>query len=140
MIARSFYDLIIYSLRTPRPATRVSRALRTQSVTRVSPRVSPVSDGVSGGVLKALGDTQVSTKCPKRVPGVSKKCPGHSGDTLRTLFGHSGGRGRKPPETRRRAFSQTHPVCGDTLGDTLRTLRARRARESHVAGRGVRKA
>ena len=42
--------------------------------------------------------------CPESVPGVSKRCPGHSGDTLGTLFGHSGARGPKGP--------------GDTPSDT----------------------
>ena len=64
------------ALQRPRPATGVSR-------------------GVSGA-LRAPG-SRVSTKCPENVPGVSKTCPGHSGDTLGTLFGHSGARGPKSP-------------------------------------------
>ena len=80
-------------LRAPRPATGVSRA---RSVPGVSPRVSPktgcvresVRQGVSGA-LQAPG-SGVSKKFPESVPGVSKRCPGHSGDTLGTLFGHSG--------------------------------------------------
>ena len=76
--------------------------------------------GVSGA-LRAPG-SGVSKKCPESVPGVSKRCPGHSVDTLGTLFGHSGARGPKGPR--------------DTPKDTLGTLRARRARETPVAGRG----
>ena len=69
--------------------------------------------GVSGA-LRAPG-SGVSKKCPESVPGVSKRCSGHSGDTLGTLFGHSGARGPR---------------------DTPGTLRARRARKTPVAGRG----
>ena len=64
----------------------------------------------------------VSKKSPESVPGVSKRCPGHSGDTLGTLFGHSGAWGPKSPR--------------DTPKDTPGTLRARKARETPVAGRG----
>ena len=45
-----------------------------------------VPRGVSG-VLRAPG-SRVSQKCPESVPGASKRCPEHSGDTLRTLSGH----------------------------------------------------
>ena len=65
-------------------------------------------------------------ECPESVPRVSPECPGHLFDTPGTLsghfFGHSGGRGPKAPR--------------DTPRDTPRTLRARRARETPVAGRG----
>ena len=61
---------------------------------------------------------KVSRECPWSV----KRCPGHSGDTLGALFRHSGARGPKGPR--------------DTPRDTPGTLRARRARETPVAGRG----
>ena len=125
-------------LRSRRPATGVCRALRARSVPGVSPRVSPKMGGVRGsvrrgvpGALRAPG-SGVSKKCPKSVPGVSKRCPGHSGHTL---FGHSGARGPKgpgdtpsdtPPDTPHfRGHSQAHSG----------TLRTRRARETPVAGR-----
>ena len=69
-----------------------------------------------------LWHSRVSKKCPESVPRVSKRCPGHFGDTLGTLFGHSGARGPKG--------------TGDTPRDTPGTLRARRARETPVAGWG----
>ena len=56
------------------------------------------------------------------VPGVFGTPFWHSGDTLGTLFGHSGAQGPKGPR--------------NTLRDTPGTLRARRARETTVAGRG----
>ena len=90
-------------LRTPRPATGVSRALRARSVPGVSPRVSPKTGGVRGsvrrGVFGALWapGSGVSKKCPESVRGVSKRCLGRSGDTLGTLFGHSGAWGPKGP-------------------------------------------
>ena len=61
-------------------------------------------------------------ECPKSVSGT---CFRHFGGTLATLFGHSGARGLKGPR--------------DTSRDAFGTLRARRARETLVAGRGVRK-
>ena len=79
-----------------------------------------VPRGVSGA-LRAPG-SGVSKKCPESVPGVSGTPFRHSGDTLGTLSGHSGARGPKGPR--------------DTPRDTLGTLRARRARETPVAGRG----
>ena len=79
-----------------------------------------VPRGVSGA-LRAPG-SGVSKKCPESVLGVSKRCPGHSGDTLGTLFGHSGAQGAKGPR--------------DTPRDTPGTLRAWRAWETPVAGRG----
>ena len=57
---------------------------------------------------------------------------GHSGDTLGTLLGLSGARGPKGPgDTPSDTPSDTPPFSGDTQG----TLRARRARETPVAGR-----
>ena len=77
-------------LRTPRPATGVSRALRARSVPGVSPKTRGVQGSVRRGVSGALRapGSGVSKKCPESVPGVSKRCPGHSGETLGTLFGH----------------------------------------------------
>ena len=102
----------------------------------MSPRVSPKNGGClrecPTGCLRAPG-SGVSKKCPESVPGVSKRCPGHSGNTLGTPFGHSGARTPKGPG--RRTLPRTPPVFGDTLGDTPGTLRARRARETPVAGR-----
>ena len=78
------------------------------------------------GALRAPGSgvskKKVSRECPRSV-----RCHlfAHSGDTLGTLFGHSGARGPKGPK--------------NTPRDTLGTLRARRDRETPVAGRGVRK-
>ena len=106
-------------LGTRRPGTGVCRALRARSVSGVSPRMSPgrgcprKTGGVRGsvrrgvcGALRAPG-SGVSEKCPDSVLGVSKRCPGHSGDTLGTLFGHSGA--RCPDGSRR------HPPFSGTL-------------------------
>ena len=46
---------------------------------------------------------------------------------------------RRAPGTLRRTLPRTSPIFGDTLGDTPGTLRARRARETPVAGRRDRK-
>ena len=98
-------------LQRPRPATGLGKC------------PGSVPRGVSGA-LQTPG-SGVSKKYPESVPGVSKRCPGHSGDTLGTLFGHCGGRGPKGPR--------------DTPRDTPGTLRARRARETPVAGREARR-
>ena len=45
----------------------------------------------------------------------------------------------RAPGTPRRTLPRTPPIFGDTLGDTPGTLRARRARETPVAGRRDRK-
>ena len=66
---------------------------------------------------------------PKSVPRVSPECPGHLFDTP----GHS----RDTFWTHPVGHSLGHPRFSGTLSGTLR---ARRARESPVAGRGVRKA
>ena len=75
--------------------------------------------GPSGPGLRSV--QKVSRECPRSVKKVSRTLR----DTLGTLFGHSG----------RRTFPRTPPIFGDTLGDTPGTLRARRARETPVAGR-----
>ena len=112
-----FYGLL---LRPPWPATGVSRALRARSVSRSVPENRGVSESVPrsvSGALRAPG-SGVSKKCPESVPGVSKRCLRHSGDTLGTLFGHSGTRGPKGPgDTPWDTLGDT-PVFGDTLGDT----------------------
>ena len=76
-----------------------------------------MSGEVSRGALRAPG-SRVSKRCPESVPGVSKRCAGHSGDTLGTPFGHSGARGGPrdtPPDT----HSDTS-IFGDTPSDTPR--------------------
>ena len=93
--------------------------------------------GVSGA-LRAPG-SGVSKKCPESVPGVS----GTPFWPFLTLSGHfldtPEPGARRAPETPRRTLPRTPPVFGDTLGDTPGTLRARRARETPVAGRRNRK-
>ena len=55
---------------------------------------------------------------------MSKRCPGHSRDTLGTLFGHCGARGSKGPK--------------DTLKGTTGTLWARRSGpKDSLAGGGL---
>ena len=61
----------------------------------------------------------------------SEKVSRHSGDTLRTLLGHSRARGPKGPGDTPWDTQSDTPVFGDALGDT----RARRARETPVVGR-----
>ena len=104
-------------LRSRRPATGVSRALRARVFWGVSPRVSPktgVSDGVSHGALRVPG-SGVSNKSPESVSGVSKRCSRHSGDTLGTLFRHSGAWGPKGPRTLR----GTPPFSGHSRGHSM---------------------
>ena len=75
---------------------------------RECPRKWGVSEGVSDGGcprpkgpgLRSVQNFKVSRECPRSV----KKVSGHSGDTLGTLFGHSGARSPKGP--------------GDTPSDT----------------------
>ena len=68
------------------------------------------------GCLRGLSrpGSGVPKKCPESVPGVSKRCPGHSWETLGTLFGHSRARGPTSPGD---TPSDT-PSNTDTLGDT----------------------
>ena len=97
----------------------------------VSQAVSPNS-GVFEGV--SYGSFQ---ECPKSVPGVSKRCPRHSGHCLDTPEPSA----RRAPETPRHGGTLPRtPLFSGTLSGTLPgTLWARRARESPAAGRGVRK-
>ena len=98
----------LLGLRSRRPATGVSRALRARSVPEVSPRVSPKMGGVRGSVRRG------------------------SRDTFWTLWspGPEGPRGHPV------GHSLGHPPFSGTLSwDTPGTLRARRARETPVAGR-----
>ena len=93
-----FFPLVLkaFQLQPPRPAKGVSRALRARSVPRVSPRVSPkrgcpreCPKGCPRALLISPGlrsVQKVSQECPR---SVKLRCPGHSGDTLGTLFGHS---------------------------------------------------
>ena len=86
----------------------------------VSPGVSPktgVSPGVSHGVSPGPFGPRAS-ECPKSVPRVSGTPFRHSGDTLGTLFGHSGARGPKGPGDTPWDTPGDTPVFGDTLGDT----------------------
>ena len=69
----------------------------------------------------------VSKKCPESVTGVSKRCPGHSGNTLGTLLGHF----LDTPEPGARRAPET------PRGTLPRVSRARRVRETPVAGRGT---
>ena len=125
------------ALRTPRPATGVSRALQARSVPGVSPRVSPKTGGVRGsvrrgvsGALRAPG-SGVSKKCPESVPGVSKRCPGQSGDTLGTLFGHYGAQGPKGPgDTPSDTPSDTPGFRGHSRGHSADTSGLKGPRDS----------
>ena len=92
-------------LRPPRPATGVSRALRARSVLKVS------------------------RECPRSVLG-------HLFDTLGTLSGHFLDTPEPgAPETLRGTLPETPRFLGTLSGTLPGTLRARRARETHVAGR-----
>ena len=77
-------------LRSRRPATGVSRALRARSVPGVSPRVSPKIGGVRRSVRRGVpgalraADSGVSKKCPESVKKVSRTLRGHSRDTFWT--------------------------------------------------------
>ena len=51
--------------------------------------------GPSGPKCPGSVPRGVQKVCPESVPGVSKRCPGQSGDILGTLSGHSGARGPK---------------------------------------------
>ena len=98
------------SLQPPRPATGKGPGQKCLG------SVPGVCLGVS------LGPSGESKKCPESVPGVS----GHLFDTLGTLSGHF----LDTPEPGARR-------ARETPRDTPGTLRARRARETPVAGRGV---
>ena len=73
---------------------------------RECPRKRGVSERVSDWVFPGPEGPR-APECPKSVPRVSKRCPGHSRDTLGTLFGHPVGHSLGHP-----------PVFRDTLGDT----------------------
>ena len=99
-------------LRSARPPTGVSRALRAQSVPRSVPESVPENRGVQGSVprgvlgpsgLRAPECPKMSRECPQSVQNVSWTRWGHSRDTFWTL--------RSPgPEG-----PQGHPV-GHSLG------------------------
>ena len=113
----------ILTLRTPRPAAGVSRALRARSVPGVLPRVSPKT----GGCLR-----ECPTGCrrgpsgpgPRSVQKVSRECPRSVRDTFLTLRGHS--------QDTFWTLPRTPPVFGDTPGDTSGPKGPR----DPVAGRG----
>ena len=102
-------------LRTPRPATGVSRALRARGVPGSVPESVPEKGGCP---------TECPTGCPKSVPRVSPECLGHLFVTPGRLSGHfldtPEPGARRAPETPRRTLRRTPPVFGDTLGDTPR--------------------
>ena len=110
----------------------------------VSLRVSPktgVSKGVSHGVSPGPFGLR-ARECLKSVPRVSPECLGHLFDTPGTLSGHFSdipdAGARKAPETLRGTLSWTPRFSGTLSGTLPETLRARRARETPVAGRRVR--
>ena len=101
------------------------------------PTVSPkmgVSEGVPWGVSGPFGPR--APECQKGVPRVSKRCP----DTLRTLSGHLFDTpwpgARRALETPRRTLPRTPPFSGTPRRTLSRTLRARRALMTLLAGRG----
>ena len=93
---------IALSLRTPRPATGVSRALRARSVPGGSPRVSPKTGGVRGSVRRDVSGalwapgSGVSKKCPESAPGVSKRCGAQRAPETPGAVGQSLGHSLKP--------------------------------------------
>ena len=70
-----------------------------------------------------------SQESPQNLNKMSRTLRGHSRDT----FGHSGA-----PEAPLWDTPSHTPILWDTLGDTAGTNRARKARKTPVAGRGVR--
>ena len=82
--ARLKYDLY---LRTPRPATGVSRAPSGPKCPRECPQKRGVSDRVSHGVSSGPFGP-LAPECPKSVPRVSRECQKSVPDTPATLSGH----------------------------------------------------
>ena len=112
-------------------------------VSQECPRECAWKRGVSGGVSDGVSPGPFGPRAPeclKSVPRVSPECLGHLFDTPETLSGHfldtPEPGARRAPETPSRTLPRTPPVFRHTLGDTPGTLRARRARETSVAGRG----
>ena len=110
-------------LMLPRPATRVSRALRARSVSGSVPESVPENRGVSGSVPRSVSGPlgprlrsvqKLSRECPQSVWDTFSTLQGHSRDTFWTLRS-PGPRG--PGDTPRDTPGGT-PVFGDTLGDT----------------------
>ena len=124
----------------PRPATGV---FRPEVSPGVSPRVSPKTGGdtVRGSVRRGVSGARVP-ECPQSVRRVSPQSAGHLFDTPGTLWGHFWTLRSPGPEGPRRhpvGHSHGHPPFSGTLSGTLPgTLRARRARKTPVAGRGIR--
>ena len=110
---------------TPRPAIGVSQALRARSGSGSVPETERVR-------------VSCPTECPKSVPRVSPECRRGVPDTLRTLSGHF----LDTPETLRGPGDTPWDTPGNTDPLSLRTLpetlRARRARETPIAGQGGR--
>ena len=116
-----------------RPATGVSRALRARSVPESVPENGGCPRECPTGCLRGPSGPGL-----RSVQKVSPECPGHLFDTPGTLSGHfldtPEPGARRVPGTPRQTLPRTPPIFGDTLGDTPGTLRARRARETPVAG------
>ena len=106
------------------------------------PESVPEDGSVQGSVPQGVPGTLrvpgsgVSKKCPESVPRVSRTPFAYSGDNLGTL--------RSPglegaPETPRGTLPWTPPFSGTLSGTLPGTLRARRAQETLVGGRALRK-
>ena len=126
------------SLRTPPACYRSLSGPSGPKCPRSVPESVPKKrGGVRGSVRRGVSGApecqKVSRECPRSVRDTFLTLRGHS----RTLFGHSGARARRGPDTPRRTLPRTPPVFAETLGDAPGTLRARRAQKTPVAGRGV---
>ena len=94
------------------------------------------------GPFRSANRTLVTPVFPwenKRDSHIELWCQFAPGKVSRTLSGHfldtPEPRAQRALGTPRRTLPRTPPIFGDTLGDTPGTLRARRARETPVAGR-----
>ena len=106
---------------------------------RVSDRVSPktgVSEGVSHGASPGPFGPR-APECQKGVPRVSKRCPDTPGTVSGHLFDTPAPGARRALETPRGTLPRTPPFSGTPCRTLSRTLRARRARKTLLAGRGI---
>ena len=124
------------ALRSRRPATGVSRALRARVSQGVFPRVSPKT-GVSDGVFNGVSPGPEAPECSRSVSRASPECQKGVPDTLGTLSGYF--LDTPEPEPKGRDTPWDTPSDTPVFGDTPRDTRARRARETPVAGRRDRK-
>ena len=123
----------------PGPLREFLGPFRAEVTREVSPRVFPKRGCCEclEGCLRApsgpgLGSVQ---KCPESVRGVPKRCPGHSEPHFLDIPNGAG----RAPQTPLRTLLRTLPFSG-TLSRTFPgTLRPRRARETPVGGRALRK-